>query len=90
MTKAIAEGYIRNLEDRKGRPARLVVGEALPDDVELLPQPDWLRDLCTYASDSQGTGDPPLPSSTNGTGPHLEETLGSAWERLEHSRETRS
>jgi hypothetical protein len=34
---AIERGYIRNLEDRKGRPARLVPGDALPGDVAVLP-----------------------------------------------------
>jgi len=32
-------GYVRNLEDRKGRPARYVVGDPLPDDVNILPTP---------------------------------------------------
>jgi hypothetical protein len=34
---AIARGFVRNLEERRGRPARLVLGEALPDDSVLLP-----------------------------------------------------
>jgi hypothetical protein len=34
---ALERGYLRNLEDRKGRPARLVLGEPLPEDQEILP-----------------------------------------------------
>jgi hypothetical protein len=34
---AIDLGYLRNLEDRRGRPARLVMGSPLPEDVEILP-----------------------------------------------------
>jgi hypothetical protein len=34
---ALDRGYLRNLEDRKGRPARLVLGEPLPEDQEILP-----------------------------------------------------
>jgi hypothetical protein len=34
---ALHKGYLRNLEDRKGRPAQLVVGDSLPDEVVVLP-----------------------------------------------------
>jgi hypothetical protein len=34
---AIDLGYVKNLEERKGRPAQLVPGEPLPDDLEVLP-----------------------------------------------------
>ncbi len=30
-------GYLVNLEDKRGRPARYTLGDALPDEVELLP-----------------------------------------------------
>ena len=29
-----------NLEDQKGKPARLVLGDPLPEDAELLPAPE--------------------------------------------------
>ena len=35
-------GYLRNLEDRKGKPARLVVGDPMPEDVAILPEPEEL------------------------------------------------
>jgi hypothetical protein len=49
VREAVAGGWLRNLEDRKGRPARLVPGDDLPEDKELLPDPAELEDLCTYA-----------------------------------------
>jgi hypothetical protein len=36
-------GYLRNLEDRKGKPARLVLGDPMPEDVKILPDPEELR-----------------------------------------------
>jgi len=50
-------GYIKNLEDRKGRPARLVPGDALPEDVEILPRPERLigeSEGCTVAGVREG------------------------------------
>jgi hypothetical protein len=43
VTAAVDAGFLRNLEDRKGRPARLVIGDPLPEEVELLPQPQRLH-----------------------------------------------
>lgn len=53
VRSAIDRGYLKNLEDRKGRPARLVPGDALPDDIEILPSPERLHG-CTVAGDSEG------------------------------------
>ena len=50
---ALGRGYLKNLEDRKGRPARLVPGDALPDDIEILPAPERLHG-CTVAGVSAG------------------------------------
>ena len=44
---AIDRGYLKNLEEREGRPARLVMGEPLPDNVEVLPPVDALRGCST-------------------------------------------
>lgn len=45
---ATREGYLRNLEDRRGRPARLVIGDPLPEAMEILPSPDKINS-CTVA-----------------------------------------
>ena len=50
---ARARGYVKNLEE-KGKPARIVLGDPLPDDVEILPSPERLEERCTVASESGG------------------------------------
>lgn len=45
---AIARGFLENLQDRKGRPARIVLTEqALPDNKSILPTPDELVNAMT-------------------------------------------
>jgi len=39
---ALDGGFLKNLEDRKGRPARLVLGDPLPANRDVLPAPDRL------------------------------------------------
>jgi hypothetical protein len=39
----VDDGYLKNLEDRKGRPARLVLGDDLPEDQPILPDPEELQ-----------------------------------------------
>ena len=41
--QAIAGGYLKNLEDKKGKPARYVPGEPLPADLVVLPLPESLE-----------------------------------------------
>ena len=41
---ATQAGYLENLESRKGRPSRLVLGEPLPERRELLPLPERLEE----------------------------------------------
>ena len=43
VSGAIDAGVLRNLEDRKGRSARLVLGDPLPGDIEVLPPPEVLQ-----------------------------------------------
>ena len=40
---ARARGYLKNLEEKRGKPARIVLGDPLPDDVEILPSPSAAR-----------------------------------------------
>jgi hypothetical protein len=49
------------LEDRKGRPARLVLGEALPDNREILPTPEQLVQDAGLRSCAVDRGDRPSP-----------------------------
>ena len=43
--EALGKGYLKNLEDKRGRPAQLVLGNSLPDEVEVLPTADALKRL---------------------------------------------
>ncbi len=64
---AINRGYLKNLEESKGRPARLVIGEEMPEDREILPAPEDLGGSgCAVDRDSGEIEHPPPPSSANG------------------------
>jgi hypothetical protein len=59
---AIGGGFLKNLEDRKGRPARLVLGDPLPANRDVLPTPDRLMNdegLHGCAVDEEGIPPPP-------------------------------
>ena len=62
VRNAIDRGHLKNLEDRRGRPARLVLDEPLPEDLEILPTVERLRG-CTVAVGNEGINNPP---SANG------------------------
>ena len=55
-------GYLRNLEDKRGKPGRWVIGDPLPESVALLPDPAQLatagttldQECCGVAPDFQG------------------------------------
>jgi hypothetical protein len=53
------KGYIRNLETHKGRPKRLVLGDPLPENLDILPSPDRLLG-CMVAGKNEGM--PTAPS----------------------------
>jgi hypothetical protein len=38
-------GYLRNLEEKRGRAARLVIGDSLPAEEHVLPHPDHVDDV---------------------------------------------
>ena len=80
LRMAADDGYLRNLEDKRGKPGRWVIGDPLPESVDLLPDPAQLAtadtppDLrgCAVAPESEGeNGDPSL----NGQNPHSADTL---------------
>ena len=45
---------MKNLEEKRGKPARIVLGDPLPDEVEILPSPERLEERCTVAGESGG------------------------------------
>ena len=42
LRDATDRGYLANLETRRGRPARIVLGDPMPEMVKLLPEPGEL------------------------------------------------
>jgi hypothetical protein len=54
---ALEHGYLKNLEDRRGRPSRLVLGDPLPAEVTILPTVDHLERL-HGCSGAEGDGYP--------------------------------
>ena len=59
---AIGYGYLKNLEDRKGHPARLVLGEDMPEDREILPAAEELEGVDRLTVDRGGIHHPHPPS----------------------------
>jgi primase-like protein len=55
---ALQQGFLRNLEDRKGRPARLCLGEPMPKSVSILPSAEVLQ----RCSVDRGEITPPAPT----------------------------
>lgn len=47
LKSAMDKGFVKNLEDRRGRPGRYVLGEPLPDDVEVLPAAEVVMHRCS-------------------------------------------
>ena len=50
VRQALDRGYLRNLQERRFRPAQLVIGDPLPEHLDVLPSPDQLERLhgCTF------------------------------------------
>jgi hypothetical protein len=63
VADAIHLGFLKNLEEKKGRPARLVLGDALPGDSDVLPTVEALQGcsaepaVCAAPSEGNGTLD---------------------------------
>jgi hypothetical protein len=65
---AIDGGYLKNLEERKRRPARLVLGDPLPADRDLLPKADLLirKERLHGCTVDPGDKPPPTPWPQSG------------------------
>jgi hypothetical protein len=62
VSDAIVRGYLVNAETRKGRPARINLGDPLPAEIEILPTPDRLAHCCTVAALQEGIDAPSPPA----------------------------
>jgi MarR family protein len=57
ISQAIALGYLVNEEERHGRPSKLVLGDPLPAEVDVLPRPElFAGDGCSVAAFSGERG----------------------------------
>jgi hypothetical protein len=65
VSTAIAKGFVRNLEDRRGKPGRYVLGDAMPDDVVILPTLEQMLQALQCCSVSGGHTQPPSPCEDN-------------------------
>jgi hypothetical protein len=65
VSTAIAKGFVRNLEDRKGKPGRYVLGDAMPGDVVILPTLEQMLQALQCCSVSGGHTQPPSPCEDN-------------------------
>jgi MarR family protein len=54
-TAAVDRGYLRNQEDRKGRPARLLLADPIPAELEVLPTVEVLQRCSVDGGDRQPT-----------------------------------
>ncbi len=54
------KGFLENLEDRKGHPAKLILGDPLPNEQVILPEPEKLKG-CAVAGVGEGIEQPLLP-----------------------------
>jgi hypothetical protein len=84
VASALEAGFLRNLEDRKGRPARLVLGDPLPANREVLPMADRLEEAGPLHDCTRNGG------STNGTSPVADSPQEEGPERAAVSGEGRS
>jgi hypothetical protein len=78
-------GYVRNLEDRPGKPGRWLLGDPMPEDRQLLPNASQLcnpadgeaagqGDGCTVAADTRG-----IDSSPGGIRRDIDLGVEGAW-----------
>jgi hypothetical protein len=63
--RARAGGYLKNLEDKRGKPARIVLADPLPEDVQVLPTVEQLRDRCTVDRVVEGVSPLPPPEEVD-------------------------
>ena len=54
-------GYLKNNETRRGKPARLVLGDPMPEDAEILPSPERLSEVLQRCAVDGGHSHAPSP-----------------------------
>jgi hypothetical protein len=59
------KGYLVNNENKSGKPAQIVLGDPLPEDVTILPYPEDLQ-CCSVDVEKEGRETPLPPPTKNG------------------------
>ncbi len=88
-------GYLRDLEGNPRKPSRLVPADPLPEDLEILPQPDALAgalEACKCAGENGGIHNPPPPANVTageeeGGGVSIPSENGARLHAEDHPRE---
>jgi hypothetical protein len=57
VQSAVAKGYLKNLETTPRRSARLVLGDPLPEEMVVLPNPETVEEACRFAASVEKVGD---------------------------------
>ena len=63
---AVDRGFLQNLESKKGLPAKLVIGDSMPGELEILPSPEAIERVLQCCSEDWGDNTPPPPPRGNG------------------------
>jgi hypothetical protein len=74
LAQAADGGYVRNQEDKRGKPGRWVIGDPLPETADLLPDPAQLCDTEQLA-DKDRCGVAAVPDRKSGTEPDAPEEV---------------
>jgi len=72
---AIEKGYLVNTEKQRGKPARIVLGDPLPENLTILPHPEELN-CCSVADEMEGINIPPPPPEFEGDLTQLPQLMG--------------
>jgi hypothetical protein len=64
---AIQRGYLVNHEDRRGRPAKIALGDRMPEDAPILPTPDQVLEC--WGADGRVIPPPSLEQGRDAAGP---------------------
>jgi len=64
VKRALARGWLTNVEMRKGCAAKLSRGEPLPEDTSVLPSPDRVREVFECSNQNPGVCPPPPPDGS--------------------------
>lgn len=73
VKQALEAGYLQNLEAGRGRPAKLMLGDPLPEELHILPDVAELERCCSRAHTQEGMSDPPSTTTRDDDDPSPED-----------------